>query len=238
MKGKRPAGNMDSKSSVAVIRGKMRGFCISGLLVSAVLVGPVSIVGQQVPARDGSSRQSDSKLGTESGATDQKGHPHDNTYVIGNDDVLAVNVWNEKDLTRSITVRSDGKISLPLVGELPAAGQTPLELEIAIGNRLKNYITDPQVTVMVEQVNSRKFNILGEVNRPGAYPLAVPTTIVDAIATAGGFRDFAKKKGVYILRQGPSGSVQRIHFNYAEFLKGKNSAQNIYLEPHDTVIVP
>ncbi len=216
----------------------MRGLWMSGLLASAILAGQAGAAEPQAAPQAGESLQEGSAHSAKSGQAVQAGHPHDDSYVIGNDDVLAVNVWNEHDLTRSVTVRSDGKISLPLVGELPAAGQTPLELEIAIGNRLKNYITDPQVTVMVEQVNSRKFNILGEVSKPGAYPLAVPTTVMDAIATAGGFRDFAKKKGVYILRQGPNGSVQRIHFNYAEFLKGKNSAQNIYLEPHDTVIVP
>jgi polysaccharide export outer membrane protein len=165
-------------------------------------------------------------------------NPHDDTFIIGANDVLAINVWKEVDLSRSIPVRSDGRISLPLVGELQAAGKTPLQLEQDIAARLKNYITDPEVTVMVEQINSEKFNILGQVGRPGSYSLTATTTIVDAIALAGGFRDFAKKKGVYILRKNAEGSESRIAFNYQDFIKGKDTNQNIVVKPHDTIIVP
>ncbi len=164
--------------------------------------------------------------------------PHDNSFVIGNDDRLAVNVWKEPDLTRTIPVRSDGKISLPLVGELQAAGRTPLELEQDIAAKLKDYITEPEVTVIVEQINSQKFNILGQVTKPGSYSLAVATTVLDAIAAAGGFRDFAKQKGIYILRQNSSGGETRIAFNYKDVIKGKNPGQNIKLEPRDTIVVP
>ena len=163
---------------------------------------------------------------------------HDITFVIGNDDRLAINVWKEPDLTRSIPVRSDGKISLPLVGEVQATGRTPLQLEEEIGSKLKNYITEPEVTVIVEQINSQKFNILGQVVKPGSYPLAAATTILDAIAAAGGFRDFAKQKNIYILRQSAGGHETRIAFNYKDVIKGKNPGQNIKLEPHDTVVVP
>jgi polysaccharide export outer membrane protein len=163
---------------------------------------------------------------------------HDNSFVIGNDDRLAINVWKEPDLTRSIPVRSDGKISLPLVGELQATGRTPLQLEGDIADRLKSYITEPEVTVIVEQINSQKFNILGQVVKPGSYPLAAATTILDAIAAAGGFRDFAKQKNIYILRQNAGGSETRIAFNYKDVIQGKNPGQNIKLEPHDTVVVP
>jgi polysaccharide biosynthesis/export protein len=164
--------------------------------------------------------------------------PHNGTYIIGDDDVLAINVWNQKDISRSVPVRSDGKISLPLVGEIQAAGRTPFQLEEDITARLRNYITAPTVAVMVEKINSKKFNILGEVVRPGSYSTALATTVVDAIALAGGFRDFAKKKDIYILRQAPDGKQARIRFNYMNFIKGKNLAQNINLEPHDTIIVP
>jgi polysaccharide export outer membrane protein len=163
---------------------------------------------------------------------------HDNSFVIGNDDRLAINVWKEPDLTRSIPVRSDGKISLPLVGEVLATGRTPLQLEEEISTKLKNYITEPEVTVIVEQINSQKFNILGQVAKPGSYPLAAATTVLDAIAAAGGFRDFAKQKNIYILRQGAGGRETRIAFNYKDVIRGKNPAQNIKLEPHDTVVVP
>jgi len=163
--------------------------------------------------------------------------PHDDSFVIGNDDVLAINVWKEPDISRSIPVRSDGKISLPLVGEVQAAGLTPAKLEKEIAGRLKNYISEPEVTVMVQQVNSQKFNILGQVVRPGSYPLANSATVLDAIATAGGFRDFAKRKSIYVLRQG-AGGEQRLPFNYKEVSQGKNMEQNVKLQPGDTVIVP
>jgi polysaccharide export outer membrane protein len=163
---------------------------------------------------------------------------HDNSFVIGNDDRLAINVWKEPDLTRSLPVRSDGKISLPLVGEVQATGRTPLQLEEEISSRLKSYITEPEVTVIVEQINSQKFNILGQVVKPGSYPLAVATTVLDAIAAAGGFRDFAKQKNIYILRQSAGDRETRIAFNFKDVIKGKNPGQNIKLEPHDTVVVP
>lgn len=160
----------------------------------------------------------------------------ENSFVIGNDDVLAINVWKEPDLSRSTQVRSDGKISLPLLGEVQATGRTPSQLKEDIAARLLDYITKPEVTVMVEQINSKKFNILGQVTRPGSYSLELAPTIVDAIAISGGPRDFAKQKSIYILRQNPGGSQTRIAFNYKDFLKGKN--QNVKLEPHDTIVVP
>jgi polysaccharide biosynthesis/export protein len=164
--------------------------------------------------------------------------PHDDSFVIGNDDVLAINVWKEPDISRSIPVRSDGKISLPLVGQVQAAGRTPLKLEQDIAARLKNYISEPEVTVIVQQINSQKFNILGQVNRPGSYVISNSATVLDAIAVAGGFRDFAKQKSIYILRQNADGSQTRIPFNYKEVVKGQNPGQNVKLEPRDTIVVP
>jgi len=164
--------------------------------------------------------------------------PHDDSFVIGNDDVLAINVWKEPDISRSIPVRSDGKISLPLVGEVQAAGQTPLKLEQEIAGRLQNYISQPEVTVMVQQINSQKFNVLGQVAHPGTFVIANSPTVLDAIALAGGFRDFAKQKSIYILRQNADGSQTRVAFNYKEVVKGTNAAQNIKLQPRDTVVVP
>jgi polysaccharide biosynthesis/export protein len=162
----------------------------------------------------------------------------DDTFVIGDDDVLAINVWKDPDLTKQVPVRSDGKISLPLIGDVQAAGRTPPELEQDITDKLKAFITDPQVVVIVQEIHSLKFNILGEVNKPGSYPLTAGTTIVDAIATAGGFKDFAKKKGIYVLRPGLNGNQYRLEFNYQDFIKGKDTKQNIALKPRDTVVVP
>ena len=164
--------------------------------------------------------------------------PHDDSFVIGNDDVLNINVWKEPDVSRSIPVRSDGKISLPLAGEIQAAGRTPLALEREIAGKLQNYISEPEVTVMVTQINSQKFNMLGQVAKPGSFSLTQASTVLDAIALGGGFRDFAKKKSIYVLRQNPDGSELRIPFNYKEVIKGKNPAQNIKLQPHDTIVVP
>ena len=164
--------------------------------------------------------------------------PHDDTFVIGNDDLLAINIWKEPDISRSIPVRSDGKISLPLVGEVQAAGQTPLRLEREIAGKLQNYISQPEVTVMVQQINSQKFNVLGQVARPGTFAIANSPTVLDAIALAGGFRDFAKQKSIYVLRQNADGTQTRLPFNYKEVVKGTNPAQNIKLQPRDTVVVP
>jgi len=164
--------------------------------------------------------------------------PHESDYVIGNDDILAINVWKEPDLCRSIPVRSDGKISLPLVGEILAAGRTPLQLEQDIAIKLKNYLTIPEVTVMVEKINSENFNIVGQVTKPGSYALSLAPTVMDAIATAGGFRDCARQKSIYILRQTSGGGKSRIAFNYKGYIKGKNSCQNVRLHPHDTIVVP
>ena len=164
--------------------------------------------------------------------------PHDSTFVIGNDDVLAINVWKEPDISRSIPVRSDGRISLPLVGEVQAAGQTPLKLEAEISSRLKNYISEPEVTVMVQQINSQKFNVLGQVMHPGSFVLTNSPTVLDAIALSGGFRDFAKQKSIYVLRENADGTQARLTFNYKEVIKGVNPAQNVKLQPRDTVVVP
>jgi len=108
--------------------------------------------------------------------------PHDDSFVIGVNDVLAINVWKEPDISRSVPVRSDGKISLPLAGEIQASGLTPLKLEQGIASKLRNYISDPEVTVIVQQINSQKFNILGMVMRPGSYPLTGSSTVLDGVA--------------------------------------------------------
>jgi polysaccharide export outer membrane protein len=164
--------------------------------------------------------------------------PHDDSFIIGADDVLAINVWKEPEVSRSVPVRSDGKISLPLAGEVQAAGETPRQLELEIAKRLQSYMSEPEVTVIVQQINSQKFNILGQVLKPGSYPLANSPTVLDAIALAGGFRDFAKKKSIYVLRQSPGGGQVRLPFNYKDMVKGKNSDQNVKLQPRDTIVVP
>jgi polysaccharide biosynthesis/export protein len=166
------------------------------------------------------------------------GQAEDPSYVIGTDDLLAINVWNEPDLRQSVPVRPDGKISLPLIGDIQAAGLTPAQLQKDIAAKLKTYITHPDVTVIVQQINSKKYNILGRVAKPGSYPLSTTTTVLDAIARAGGFQDFAKEKDVYILREKVGGDETRIAFNYKDVIRGKHPEQNIKLKPGDTIVVP
>jgi polysaccharide export outer membrane protein len=167
-----------------------------------------------------------------------QGVPHDDSFIIGADDVLNVNVWKEAEVSRAVPVRSDGKISLPLVGEVEASGHTPRQLEQEIAKKLQSYISEPEVTVIVQQINSRKFNVLGQVAKPGSYPLANSPTVLDAIALAGGFRDFAKQKSIYVLRKSSDGAQSRLPFNYKDVVKGKNVEQNVKLQPGDTVVVP
>lgn len=171
-------------------------------------------------------------------ATEAATKLHDDSFVIGADDVLAINVWKEPDVSRVIPVRSDGKISLPLVGEVQAGGRTPKQLEQEISSKLQSFISQPDVTVIVQQIRSQKFNILGQVVKPGSYPLTNPTTVLDAIALAGGFRDFAKQKSIYVLRQNAGGTQTRLPFNYKDVIKGKNLEQNVTLQPKDTVVIP
>jgi polysaccharide biosynthesis/export protein len=208
------------------------------LAISVALLLSSAAWAQKAPANDAAPTTAAPPQNLQSADASAPAKAHDDTFIIGNDDVLAINVWKEPDISRSIPVRSDGKISLPLMGEVQAAGRTPLKLEQEIANRLKNYIAEPEVTVIVQQINSQKFNILGQIAKPGSYPLINSATVLDAIAVAGGFRDFAKQKAIYVLRKAPDGSQTRIPFNYKEVVKGHNPEQNIKLQPRDTIVVP
>jgi polysaccharide export outer membrane protein len=159
-------------------------------------------------------------------------------YVIGPADVLAINVWKEPDLTKTVPVRPDGHITLPLVGDLMASGLTPVQLQHNLQAKLKDKLIDPEVTVTVEQFNSHKFNIVGEVGHPGAYDLLRPITVLDALALAGGFRDFAKTKGIYVLRKQADGTQTKLKFNYNDVIKGKHAEQNMAVQAGDTIVVP
>ena len=155
------------------------------------------------------------------------------TFQIGAEDVLAIQVWREPDFSRQVMVRPDGKITLPLIGELQGSGLTPDQLAKALTESLSKYLNNPQVIVTVLQVNSKKYFITGEIQKPGSFPLVVPTHVLDAISGAGGFRDFANQKKIVILRKG-----QRLKFNYKDVIKGKNTEQNVFVENGDYIIVP
>lgn len=159
-------------------------------------------------------------------------------YVIGSEDVLAVNIWKEPELSRVVPVRPDGKITLPLVGDVQAGGLTPHQLQGNIATGLHAYVATPEVTVIVQEVKSQKFNIVGEIARPGSYSLTRSMTVLDAIAVGGGLRDFAKAKSIYVLRSDRDGSHSKLAFNYKDVIKGKNLSQNVELRSGDTVVIP
>ncbi len=168
------------------------------------------------------------------GRTVVGGSPVDpRTYVIGPEDLLLIRVWREAELSGQFPVRPDGRISLPLVNEIQAAGMTPADLAQLIAKGLSKYMMKPEVNVAVVQVNSKKYFIIGEVQRPGSYPLTVPTTVLEALVNAGGFRDFANPKKIILLRKG-----ERLKFNYKEVIAGKRMEQNVLLESGDQIIVP
>jgi len=160
------------------------------------------------------------------------------SYVIGENDLLSIDVWKQQEISRQVPVRPDGKISLPLVGQIQASGLTPLQLQANITEKLKTYISNPEVTVIVEDPRSHQFNMVGQVARPGSYPLTESMTVLDAIAAAGGFKDFAKETKIYVLRPMPGGIRVRIPFNYKNVIKGKDLQENVPLKPGDTIVVP
>jgi polysaccharide export outer membrane protein len=160
-------------------------------------------------------------------------------YVIGPEDVLSINFWRDADMTRDeVPVRPDGRITLPLIGDVVAAGLTPEQLKAEIEKAATaKFLKDPAVTVTVRQINSRKVFITGNVANPNTYPLSGPRTVMQLIALAGGLTEFADKKNIRIMRV-ENGQQRSFKFNYNDVSKGKNLAQNILLKPGDTVVVP
>src|SRR5579862_8857984 len=157
-------------------------------------------------------------------------------YVIGADDTLHISVWKEPDLSETLPVRPDGKISMPLLNDIRAAGLTPLELKDSITDKLKKYISDPRVTVVVTAMNSRRIFVTGEVNHTGPISLLPHMTVLQALAQAG-FTQFANPKAIYLLRT-QDGKQQKLPFNYKEVVKGNHPEENIELKPGDTLVVP
>lgn len=158
-------------------------------------------------------------------------------YTIGPEDVLNIVFWREADISAEVVVRPDGKISLPLINEIVAAGLTPAQLRDALIDQAKRFVKEPNVTVIVRQINSRKVFITGNVERPGPYPLGGGMTVLQLIALSGGLREFADSKKIVITRTENGKSVS-LPFNYNDVSKGKKLDQNIQLKPGDTVIVP
>lgn len=161
----------------------------------------------------------------------------DPNYVIGAQDVLSVAVWKEPELTLTVPVRPDGKISMPLLNDIQAAGLTPMQLMSQITGRLKKFVTDPQVTVIVTQMNSQRVFIMGEVSRPGAYPLLHGATVLQALSASGGFTQFANTKKIYILRI-VDGKQEKYPFDYKAVVSGKRPDLNMLVKAGDTIVVP
>lgn len=211
---------------------------------SAAALGQTGTASQSAPNRIGSTiAQVSQPLQSESGVSSDlksalpaSGASKD--YKIGVDDVLNVNVWHETELSRNVIVRPDGKISLPLVGELQAAGRTTPQLETDLRSELAQYIKDPELTVIVAEIRSRRVNIIGQVVHPGTFAITQQMGVLDIIAEAGGLREFAKQKKIYVLRETSAGTRTRMNYKYREILEGKENAQDILLQANDTVVVP
>ena len=158
-------------------------------------------------------------------------------YIVGDSDIIRVNVWKEPEVSQTVVVRTDGNISLPLINEVKVSGMTPLQIQDMVAEKLKGFLNHPQVTVTVIEIHSKRAFITGEVARPGTYSLNAQTTVLQLIAQAGGFTPFAKKDGIVVLRT-EDGRQSRLKFKYNEVVQGKKTEQNIALHPGDTVVVP
>ena len=161
----------------------------------------------------------------------------DHAFILGAEDQIAISVYGSPEFSGSHMIRPDGKITLNFIGEVMATDLTPEQLGNEIKERIKKYIVDPDVSVQVLAVRSKKYFIQGEVGRTGEFPLTVPTRVLEALVNAGGFKDFANKKNIIIMRGTDMRGTQRIKFNYNEVIKGKHLEQNIYLQPGDIILV-
>ncbi|MBZ5702639.1 MAG: polysaccharide export protein [Acidobacteriia bacterium] len=210
--------------------------CRRYLIVSLglILAGGQTLAAQEAKAAAAGGKKAETQKA--SGAVTQA-LLSDRDYKIGPQDILRVDVWKEPDITRQVTVRPDGKISLPLLNDVQAAGLTPMELAGVIRDGLKKYITDPQVTVTISDINSRRVYVTGEVQRAGAYPLLPNMTVLQALSSCGGFTQFANTKKIYILRT-EDGKQVRIPVNYKDVVSGRKPEKNILLQTGDTIVVP
>ena len=161
----------------------------------------------------------------------------DPSYMIGPEDMLDISVWKEPDVSRVVPVRPDGRISLPLINDVQASGLSPQQLASSVSEKLKKYLNDPQVTVIVTAINSQRVFVVGEVLRAGAFPMLPGMTVLQALSSAGGFTTFADVKKIHVVRN-QNGKNVEIPFNYRDVLRGDNPGQNVKLEPGDTIVVP
>jgi polysaccharide export outer membrane protein len=212
---------------------------LKGIFFAALLVCLPVVAAQQAGKTDGQGAESSKSSTSSTTNSETAGHTPpsataaDANYVIGPEDLLLVKVWREPDLSGQHMVRPDGKISLPLVNEVEAAGQTPVQLAETITKSLSKFMNAPEVSVSVQTINSKFYFLQGEVLKPGKYPLLIPTTVLQALVNAGGFQEFANRKKIVVVR-----GETRHKFNYNDVIKGKNLDQNITLVSGDLIIVP
>lgn len=206
---------------------RIRSLILLLLLSFSPLIGQEEQAGQQSAQAAGEANMKPLDTDTPAAPVDGK------SYVIGAEDQLQVRVWREREVSGSVIVRPDGKITLPLIGDVMASGRTPEQLKKVITEKLSAYLTRPEVMISVTAVRSKKYYLTGQVNRTGAVPLVVPTTVLEALSGAGGFQQWANRKKIVILR-----GAKRFKFNYNEVIKGKHLEQNIYLQNGDNIIVP
>jgi len=188
----------------------------------------------QASSAEASKHAGNAAAGPQSGALVPIDDPN---YVIGAEDELNINVWKEPEVTRMVPVRPDGKISLPLINDVQAAGLTPMQLRKELQERLKKFIAEPQVTVIVSKINSQRVFVVGEVLRAGAFALVPNMNALQALSSAGGFTQFASVKKIRIVRI-ENGKQIIIPFNYKEVVSGKKPEGNVVLKPGDTIVVP
>jgi len=188
-------------------------------------------------AQEAAGRQHPQAITSAANELAKKVATQDPSYVIGSQDMLDISVWREPDFSRTVPVRPDGKISLPLLNDMQAAGLTPSQLAEELTKSLNKFVTNPQVTIIVTQINSQRFYVLGEAARPGAYTLIPDMTILQGLSNAGGFTPYANSKKIYLLRE-ENGKQQTLSFNYKDVISGKRTEQNIALKNGDTIVVP
>ena len=203
-------------------------------VAALMLIGSIALA-QAAPAQPAASAASD-KTASDKATTAVSASQAGPEYVIGPDDALHIAVWREADLTASLPVRPDGKISLPLLDDVQAAGLTPKQLADSITEKLKKFLADPRVTVVVTQINSKRIYLVGEVLHVGATPMLPNMTVLQALSSAG-LNQFANTKRIYVLRT-ENGKQQKLPVNYRKLVKGEQIEQNYLLQPGDTIVVP
>ena len=227
--------NFNSKTAIAAL-----AFSSAFALSQAVPPPPPPASANEATSNSSYSSPSENSSGSRTSSAVQAPAPQSSMggaeYVIGPEDVLHVAVWKENDLTATLPVRPDGKISLPLLNDVQASGMTPQQLAASLTEKLKKYIADPHVTVVVTTINSKRIYLVGEVLHTGATPLSPNMTVLQALSSAG-LNQFAKTKGIYVLRT-ENGRQQKLPVDYRKIVRGERIEQNYVLKPGDTIVVP